>query len=505
MNQPRFTACITGGGGNFFRWMLAKPGASSTLLEGIVPYDKHSCLNFLAANGETSVGIGFCSKEMAVRLAVCSHRRSLELTPLIVQWPDLYGVSATATIISHYKRRGDYRVHVGVADSAGDIQTLCFTFGKGYRNRDGEDSGVAFMALRGLYETITKEKVPGECNDWIVSEVEPEEGTVANDVGEVASGLESVPELELFESGGGGGWSVDVLIGEGLVKRVLAPESGTKLPADTIIAIGSEGFDLRVAHELCVDKLGLGRNGPMGKSWTQHQPPTLILANGHEPEDIMNNASFFNPDTKLGEEGEGEHVIENWGLLRGGSGVGCLYRYKESGAKFLVDAVTFGDFTKNVDLLLSSGLEGRVRVNEFFEIANAMTLVGGKVLEVGDKFDDGSPSTVGVSSTLVGDVSGEGYIVVEWDNGITYRGFLKGGEFHGIGTKLYSKGGGYYGSWAENKRQGFGVSIYGGKWGYDRWEGFFDDDKAEGEGLMYGFEDGLVEEFGFNMGEPLKK
>ena len=60
--------------------------------------------------------------------------------------PDLYGVSATATIMSNYKRRGDYRVHVGVADSVGDVHTLCFTFGKGYRNRDGEDSGVAFMA-----------------------------------------------------------------------------------------------------------------------------------------------------------------------------------------------------------------------------------------------------------------------------------------------------------------------------------------------------------------------
>ena len=29
------------------------------------------------------------------------------------------------------------------------------------------------------------------------------------------------------------------------------------------------------------------------------------------------------------------------------------------------------------------------------------------------------------------------------------------------------------------------MSIYGGKWGYDRWEGQFVDDKPHGEGLMY--------------------
>ncbi|GMI15605.1 hypothetical protein TrVE_jg31 [Triparma verrucosa] len=537
ISQPKFTACITGGGGNFFRWMLAKPGASSTLLEGIVPYDKHSCLKFLESNGESSEGIGFCSKEMAARLAVCSHRRSLELTPLIVQWPDLYGVSATATIISHYKRRGDYRVHVGVAGSAGDVKTLCFTFGKGYRNRDGEDSGVAFMALRALYEAITKKSVPEICNDWIVSEVEPEE-TVKNDVGEIASGLEVIPELSPFISSGSGNgsdsWSVQVLMGKNQVKNILAPGSKTKLPADAIVAIPSEGFDLRASHKVALDSLGLGRNGPMGKSWTQHQPPTLILKNGHEPEDIFDSTAFFNPDTKVEEQGEDgvEHVLENWGLLAppvdaGGSSLGCLFQYKDSGAKFLVDASTFGDISRNVDLLLSSvragctfivdcgqeecitdvmrGLEENTRVREFFEIANATTLINGKVEDVTESFDDGSPSTVGVQSKLVGDSSTDGYVVVEWDNGITFRGFLEGRKFHGHGTKLYSKGGGYFGSWRNNKREGFGVSVYGGKWGYDRWEGHFVEDKAEGAGQMFGCEGDMIEGFAFVGGEPVKK
>ena len=47
VGQPRVVAAITGGGGLFFADLLREPGASSCLLEGVVPYDKHSCLSIL--------------------------------------------------------------------------------------------------------------------------------------------------------------------------------------------------------------------------------------------------------------------------------------------------------------------------------------------------------------------------------------------------------------------------------------------------------------------------
>ena len=400
------------------------------------------------------------------------------------------------------------------------------------------------QALRALYETATKKPVPAECNEWIVSEVEPQE-TVANDVGEIASGLETIPELAPFSSssssssigGGDGGsssWLVEVLIGDGQVKKIMAPE--TKLPTNAIIALPSDGFDLVASHKRALDKLGLRRNGPMGKSWTQHQPPTLVLQNGHGQGYATNAASFFNPDMKVGVGGENgaEHMLENWGLLLppedGGivSSLGCLFRYQDSGAKFLVDVPTFGDFSKNVALLLKSvragctfivdcgghtdantitavmkGLENSTRVHEFFEIANVTTLINGNVEAVTASFNDSSPSTVGVRSKLVGDSSTDGYVVVEWDNGVTYRGFLEAGEFHGLGHKLYSKGGGYFGSWRNSKRWGLGVSVYGGKWGHDRWKGQFVEDKAEGEGLMFGSAGGVIEGFAFVKGKPV--
>ena len=176
LKQPKFVACITGGGGSFFQHVLGKAGASSTLIEGIVPYDKNSCLSFLEQNGQNAAGIGFCSKEMAARLATASHSRAISLSPLVSTWPDLYGVSATATIVSHYKRRGDYRVHVGTSDSHGDTRTLCFTFQKGYRSREQEDAGVGFLALRALCEAAGKStgrEITREAKepDWIVTEV----------------------------------------------------------------------------------------------------------------------------------------------------------------------------------------------------------------------------------------------------------------------------------------------------------------------------------------------
>jgi hypothetical protein len=69
--------------------------------------------------------------------------------------------------------------------------------------------------------------------------------------------------------------------------------------------------------------------------------------------------------------------------------------------------------------------------------------------------------------------------------GITYEGEWRDGKYHGHGTKLYSKGGGYSGQWHNGQRSGRGISMYDGKFGYDRWEGWFENDVPHGAGVMY--------------------
>ena len=46
-------------------------------------------------------------------------------------------------------------------------------------------------------------------------------------------------------------------------------------------------------------------------------------------------------------------------------------------------------------------------------------------------------------------------------------------------------GGGFRGAWGDGLRHGDGANLYGGKWGYDRWEGPFVDDKPHGIGQAY--------------------
>ena len=104
-------ALVTGGGGSLFSWMLSEPGASSMLLEGRIPYGKESAGAFLGEHGRTAEGVGFCSTEMSALLAAAARDRAIMLTPRVASWPDAIGVASTATIISHYTRRGDYRVH----------------------------------------------------------------------------------------------------------------------------------------------------------------------------------------------------------------------------------------------------------------------------------------------------------------------------------------------------------------------------------------------------------
>ena len=42
----------------------------------------------------------------------------LALTPELARWPDCVGVACTATIVSHYTRRGAYRIHAAGVSAA---------------------------------------------------------------------------------------------------------------------------------------------------------------------------------------------------------------------------------------------------------------------------------------------------------------------------------------------------------------------------------------------------
>ena len=55
------------------------------------------------------------------------------------RWPDTHGVASTATIVSHYMRRGGYRVHAAAVDARGSGSTYTHSLVKGARDRRGEE------------------------------------------------------------------------------------------------------------------------------------------------------------------------------------------------------------------------------------------------------------------------------------------------------------------------------------------------------------------------------
>ena len=490
---------------------------------------------------------------MAARLSQSQLQRSYVLSPAVVHWPDLHGVSSTSVLVSHYKRRGDYRVHAAVSSSStfpSTTSTVCFTFNKGCRDRHEEDAAAAALTVAALHRGAGKGRGEGadlsegvyeEPHDWV------------NAVGEraVATGEgETVPKVERFGEEGGGGeekWRVEVGMGVGDWRVVEAPDF--LLPEGSVVffprlsssssSSHSSPSSSAATYTALLASLNHHRDGELGKSWTRHQPTTLILSrSATSTADLRESGVLLCPDQKRGggEEEEGP-AFENWGILEAPSGTegggvtvaATVGKYRDAGATFCLSAADFFEVARNKRLamavvegggkfaidcaeggLLTAGmlrLAKELGREDFFELVGATVLLDpGETARSGGGYTDGSPSTSGggVGSVRAGDDVESGYVQVDWENGITYRGFVNGGKFDGLGAKIYSRGGGYEGMWKEGKREGEGVSLYGGKWGYEKWEGSFENDVPEGEGLMERV-DGGMETFRFEKGEPVNE
>ena len=295
LGQPRIVACITGGGGPFFKYLLDEPGASSCLLEGVVPYDKHSCLSFLAGSNRTAEGIGFCSPEMAQLLAESARDRALTLTAQLVHWPDCVGVSCTATIISHYKRRGDYRAHAAAVDAGGYCSTYHHNLLKGGRERPGEDEACALLALRALADATGRPSAGALAEHGMLLEHDTE---TENAVGEVAAAgdVETVPERVVRpESHYVSGTCVLVPLPETqTAASVVAP---TALPAGTLVVLLPCGTPAQVSDAVAAAStalvaLDLGGDGNENKAWGTPQGAVLFVSPHDETRNFPRSLIF---------------------------------------------------------------------------------------------------------------------------------------------------------------------------------------------------------------------
>lgn len=143
---------VTGGGSAALPWLLGVPGASRTILDGLIPYAGAALGELLGEAPEQAVSPA-TAVAMARACLTRAQRFAGDATVPVV------GVAATAALVSDRPKRGAHRAHVAVArlDPAAahhapgpDEHVWSLTLSKGARNRVEEDEVVSTLVIAAL-------------------------------------------------------------------------------------------------------------------------------------------------------------------------------------------------------------------------------------------------------------------------------------------------------------------------------------------------------------------
>ncbi len=179
----RIVMATTGGGASALEALLAVPGASRTMLEGVVPYSAVALKQFLGAAPEHA-----CSPQTARAMAMAAFQRALRLaddppeaeprtarhSPLATHSPRTthhspawVGIGCTASLASDRPKKGAHRAHLA-AQTAGLTLGQSIEFQKGRRSRLAEEQLLGRLLLNlvaevaGLPERLPAPLLPGE-------------------------------------------------------------------------------------------------------------------------------------------------------------------------------------------------------------------------------------------------------------------------------------------------------------------------------------------------------
>lgn len=132
---------VTGGCAQGASWLLAVPGASSTVLEVNVPYSRNSLVELLGQEPSQ-----YCSPETALDLAKAAFQRAAALSSF---GAPIMGLGATAALASEPPKRGDHRVYIA-AHTCNGTHCQGLKLAKGARSRQEEEELVSRLLLQVL-------------------------------------------------------------------------------------------------------------------------------------------------------------------------------------------------------------------------------------------------------------------------------------------------------------------------------------------------------------------
>lgn len=140
----------TGAGSQAISWLFSIAGASKTLLDVQIPYSRQALTHYLGKYSSDR----HVSDTEALLMADAALDRAVNLSngSSVNQKGHLSGVSCTAAIATNRTRRGDNRIHIGIATSYGLRKTYSLIFEKNTRDRADEESICSKLLINAVSE-----------------------------------------------------------------------------------------------------------------------------------------------------------------------------------------------------------------------------------------------------------------------------------------------------------------------------------------------------------------
>jgi nicotinamide mononucleotide (NMN) deamidase PncC len=143
----RLVVAVTGGGSAAISRLLEVPGASSTVLEAVVPYSPEAVDDWLRRRPDR-----YCSRETALAMATVAWWRARELARRGgADVGNCLGIACSASLASNRPKKGEHRCWIAI-ETATHSRIVSLTLKKGHRDRRQEEQLVADLILRSIAE-----------------------------------------------------------------------------------------------------------------------------------------------------------------------------------------------------------------------------------------------------------------------------------------------------------------------------------------------------------------
>ena len=140
--------CVSGVGTKAIAWLLEIPGASNTILEGIIPYSQHSLIDFMGMTPSNSV-----SEETSQKMARASYKRAIKLRE---EDSEVIGIGCTGAISTNRERKGANHAYISIC-SQNSISSTHIELKKGFRTRIEEERVISHAILDSISKFLWKE------------------------------------------------------------------------------------------------------------------------------------------------------------------------------------------------------------------------------------------------------------------------------------------------------------------------------------------------------------